>query len=369
MNPKRVVAGGLRVNEKTPPHDIQIWNVGENPTDYGVHIWNDRSIASAMARYQERGNPLVIDVEHIGTKTAEGKPAPTGGYASLELRDGAPWLTFAWSDYGTEQIQSGERLFLSPEYDVDPDTGEILALYRVSLVADPGTHRARYLASAKGHEGMDPMTLAALRAALEADDPKAAIEALLKQLESVDGAPAAAAADEEPKPAVPASAEADTEEEPIAAAADEELKPAMIASAKSAKPSKDAALTTQATSAIRQIQNAQRDHLIATQGERLEPSIRRWASSQSLAVVDGLLKATPRKEEATSRATPTQGKRTAQPVSTQSSLEAEIFGGLGLRMQAYRAPFVREDGVFVLPVNKPSAVRAHVAATAAGKAG
>lgn len=139
----------LQANALDPPKEIQLWSLGENPTDYGVHKWTARSISEVLARYRERGNPILIDVEHLGAQLEDGEPAPTGGYARLEVRSGAPWLKFEWSDYAQKQITSGQRRFLSPEYDVDRETGEILALYRVSLVADPGTHRARMLATKK----------------------------------------------------------------------------------------------------------------------------------------------------------------------------------------------------------------------------
>lgn len=67
-------------------------------------------------------------------------------------------------------------------------------------------------------QGMDPVIVAALRAALTAEDPKAAIEALLSQLEGASGeapAPAEQAAEGEP----PRNAAADDEPEPRASAA------------------------------------------------------------------------------------------------------------------------------------------------------
>jgi phage I-like protein len=130
------------------PTEFQLWRPGPNPTDYGVHVWSERSAREVMARYNARGNPLLIDVEHNGAKLEGGEPSTTGGYARLELRNGAPWLVFAWSAYAVDQIATGQRRFLSPEYDIDRSTGEILGVVRVSLVADPGTHNARLLASA-----------------------------------------------------------------------------------------------------------------------------------------------------------------------------------------------------------------------------
>lgn len=148
--------------DRKAPSEIQLWNKGENATDYGVHLWTERSVQLAFGEYQERGNLLGIDVEH--GKSAEAlaekvtdEPPRMAGYAALEIRDGCPWLVFQWSDYGRQQIESGERRYLSPEYFTDADTREIISLVRVSLVAEPGTHRARLLcAKAQPSVGIIP---------------------------------------------------------------------------------------------------------------------------------------------------------------------------------------------------------------------
>lgn len=138
--------------ERKAPAEIQLWNVGPNKTDYGTHIWNERSVELAFGQYQERKNLLGIDIDHNKSTEALAEkktddPPRKAGYASLEIRDGAPWLVFQWSDYGRQQIESGERRYLSPEYYTDPDTQEIICIVRVSLVDEPGTWNARLLCS------------------------------------------------------------------------------------------------------------------------------------------------------------------------------------------------------------------------------
>jgi len=186
----------------SPPREVQLWDVGENPTDYGVHLWTERSAREVMAAYVARGNPLQIDVEHnAADPPPAGAPPPkeppvTGGYARLELRGGAPWLVFDWSAFAVGQIETRQRLFLSPEYDVDRTTSEIVRLVRVSLVADPGTHHARMLARIaatariQGETStMDLATfLAALKAANGGDDPEAARVAVTSLIAEVESA-------------------------------------------------------------------------------------------------------------------------------------------------------------------------------------
>jgi hypothetical protein len=200
---KRILAYAFTPGE--PPTELQLWDVGPNATDYGVHLWTARSAREVLDVYAARGNPLQIDVEHNNADADVEGDEPQGGYARLELRGGAPWLVFDWSAYAVDQIATKQRLFLSPEYDVDKTTHEIVRLVRVSLVADPGTHHARMLATAAlrrvraGGTTMNlALILAALRAALSADDPevaKAQITNLIGEIEKAAGGGDAGAGD------------------------------------------------------------------------------------------------------------------------------------------------------------------------------
>ncbi len=378
--------------EREPPREIQLWNAGDNPTDYGVHKWTTRAAAAVMADYERRGNPLTIDVEHIGVTTADGKPAPIGGYAKLELRAGAPWLHFEWSDYGAEQIRSGQRRFLSPDYLVDKATGEIVQLTRVSLVAAPGTHHARVLASATPKENSMglAMILAALTAALAAEDPavcKESVSALVAELKksaggdgadpeaAAEGVEAAGDAQEQPAGTEATAAAADDTDEKKGPPEQVAAKAKVKASASSTPALTDAtkAIGAAAAVAVAQVQASTRDHLIATQGERLAPSLRRWAASQPLEIVQGLLGALPAETEkiAASRVTPTRGEGQgagAQTAAASAEVE-EIRAAMG-RAPSKAPEIINTEDALVLPTITPTQFREReriAAAAAAGK--
>jgi len=380
-----------------PPAEIQLWNVGDNPTDYGVHKWTQRSVREAFGAYRKRGNPLQIDIDHNCSEeeraaAATDEPPLTGGYAHLEIRHGAPWLRFDWSAVGAEQLATRQRLFLSPEYLVDQDTGEITDVIRVSLVGSPGTHNARMLASAKriraGAGNMiDPVVLAALEAALEAEDPKAAIESLLAKLKSASGDEPADA----PLPVDDVAAEGDAaegdapKEEPVAAGADDEKKDpvatakAAVARAKAAAKQtsslkivaelgKDAKASLEALTA--RVEGVERDRLLEQQGHRLASSIRAWAAEQPLAVVKGLIKSAPEEAAPATRIAATRGAGQGgnrAPMSEDEKVRAELDRRMNVSTAA--APVVRREGtkVFFTPLTQAQA-RAHVAAKAAARA-
>lgn len=139
-----------KLDNRTAPKEFKLWSAGENPTDYGMHLWTENSAKVVFDQYNQRGNLLGLDVEHTGSSDSEMKDdptRPTAGYCSLEIRKGEPWIIFDWSDYAVEQIESGQRRYLSPEYYTDPDTKEIIGLERVSLVHEPGTWGIKLLCS------------------------------------------------------------------------------------------------------------------------------------------------------------------------------------------------------------------------------
>ncbi len=311
LAPDRSTGGGMKIRAYAftpgePPEEIQLWNVGANATDYGVHRWTERSIVEVFEPYKARGNPLQIDLDHgcsaeeLEQRKTDDLP-PTGGYAHLEVRNGAPWLRFDWSAVAIEQLRTKQRRFLSPEYAVDTKTGEIVGITRVSLVSDPGTHHARMLASAKrirarSNDMIDPVILAALEAALEAEDPKAAIESLLTKLKAAGGDDAAPVEGEHDIAAAGAEM---PEDKPVAAAAEPEGDKPVAAKVAASKPAgklvAELGLEAKASlaSLTQRVENVERDRLLERDGGRLHESIRAWASTQPLAVVQGLVKSAP----------------------------------------------------------------------------
>lgn len=321
--PRRIRAYSFKQGE--PPSEIQLWNVGENSTDYGIHIWNERSVKEVLDEYEKRGNPLQIDIEHNNAQPADpSHPGPTGGYARLEIRDGAPWLVFDWSQYAIEQIATRQRLFLSPEYEVDTETGEIIKLIRVSLVGDPGTHNARMLASSlrskrvrAGGKRMDlAVILSALKVVLTTEDAEEArkqIEALVAEIESL--------AMKEDEPASEELVEAENKDEEVQAQADEEEeeeeeKPVVAAKASKKGLSNEAIKLAQRVATLEaEVLKAQRRERIAAYRDRIPDNLLDFAHKLNLDQLDEFIKGLPEPKTMGIRASSrvTQGDK--QPVA------------------------------------------------------
>lgn len=186
-----------------PPSALCLWKPGVTCGDFGKLLWDAEAAKQVWTAYEARGrNPIAIDVEHNSNKSANpnydpAKPPEGGGYVELKLRPTPQgpelWLDpILWSDYARSQIESGSRRCISPEWNYDRETNRPVELNRISLVQSPGTYGIGLMASARasGVKTMDPAVMAALRAILSAEDPKAALEAYLTEMEKVEGGPA-----------------------------------------------------------------------------------------------------------------------------------------------------------------------------------
>jgi len=101
------------------------------------------SAARLIARVAARANPLVVDYEHQ-TLYAEknGQPAPAAGWfagSALEWRDGAGlFARVDWTPAAAGRIADGEYRYISPVFEYDRASGEVLDLRMAALTNNPG---------------------------------------------------------------------------------------------------------------------------------------------------------------------------------------------------------------------------------------
>ena len=190
------------------PSRFRIWRAGSNPGDYGDLFYTPAANASVMGEYMRRGNALIIDIEHALNPTVNpaldpANPPQTGGYLALESVEGQDgpelWAVPRWGYCGRDapvpekvccarhQIESGQRCYVSPDWDIDTETREPIRLKRVSLVAEPATFGINLLASASANKRGSAMP------GDEMGDMRAAYRAAKASMGSTDGKVAKAA--------------------------------------------------------------------------------------------------------------------------------------------------------------------------------
>lgn len=320
---KRNVTASLSLCSDGPrkaPAKVRLWKSGNNPGDYGDCFVTPASVARVMNDYLKRGVSKIIDVEHglnsvVNPKIDPNNPPVTGGYFDLEVQgpEEAPelWIAPRWSDCGRDapvpgivccakhQIESGQREYISPDWDLDSETKEPLRLNRVSLVGEPGTYGISMLASASANRSKTMDEMANLKAAYAgamamsgSSDPeiKAAAATLCEKLK----AQAAVlgidieAADAAPAPDAPEALAAAEAPAPAAPPVDDSKKTPMVASADNAPAEKP--LTASALTAML----AERDERTAMAADpRLSKEMKNVVASADLKTARAIVKALP----------------------------------------------------------------------------
>lgn len=167
----------LAVSER----EVQLLPAGEfrstdgsgRPADVAAWRLDAASAARLIARMSAKANPLVIDYEHQTlNKEKNGQPAPAAGWfvgSALEWRDGEGLFALNpdWKARAIEYIAAGEYKFISPVFEYDLATGEVLDIQMAAL-----TNRA-------GLEGMAAVALTALN---DLPTKEASMPELLKKL-------------------------------------------------------------------------------------------------------------------------------------------------------------------------------------------
>jgi phage I-like protein len=235
-----------------PPTEFRIFRAGINETKKGNFLFDAKAAKLVIAEYKAHGIDLMIDYDHasLGADRAP-DPAQAGKAAAwfcLELRGGELWaVNVRWTPPADAALRRKEWRFMSPAFPTD-DEGRITALLNVALTNTPATRRLDPLVAASigDDKTMHPDLIKQALDAIEAGDPKKAMELLKGMIadaagagpdadgdepgsegDGADGAgPPAAAAVEDPKVvdaadpnADPASDETDDEGKPAKKAA------------------------------------------------------------------------------------------------------------------------------------------------------
>lgn len=160
---------------------------------------------------------------------------------------------------------------------------------RRALVARMGGQRSMDM--------VDPMVIAALEAALEAEDPKAAVQALLEKVKGMGGGDEPAAQEAE-KPDMAQETE-EPNKPPMAALAEPAAVPRAQRASMPARPAAPemaqqlrAMMNEALAPIVRDMDTFKRDQLLRERGQVLSESQLRWARTQSYETVKGLLDAT-----------------------------------------------------------------------------
>lgn len=270
----------MLLEKNKPPKRARFVFAGKNPTTHGVLCWTKKSALCVSREVLRRGVMLPIDIEHGAAFAKPGDAPRMAGYAKITPSADGCDAEFRWSALGVQQIEDGERLYLSPEY--AHVNGEIVGIVRLSLVSDPATLYAKCLASAR---------IGGLKMDLE--QLLAALGQILNDTESDDASKVERCRDLMAALSAAAAADTDTEasEETIVASADGD----------------EEAIEKIALSVARKLEEGQKRALLSERGAELDPAVFEVAKTAKLSAVQRLLASAAARSAATHKAKPEAG--------------------------------------------------------------
>lgn len=137
--PERALCFELPATEGAAPDWVELLPAGPEIVGRDGRRWRMTDAARVIAATAAVGRPLVFDWEH-GSETLapKGRRAPAAGWIeAFEVREGAVWGQVSWTDQGRADVTSRAYRFLSPTFDFDPQSGEIVRLVSAGLVHAP----------------------------------------------------------------------------------------------------------------------------------------------------------------------------------------------------------------------------------------
>jgi len=121
------------------PEWVQVLPSGPDIKGLDGRSWLLRNPQAIVHAFKNAQIPMVIDYEHgQELKAPNGEEAPAAGWVEdLEVRDGQVWAKVDWTRKASEAINSKEYRFLSPAFQYDESSKEIIGLSSVGLTNKP----------------------------------------------------------------------------------------------------------------------------------------------------------------------------------------------------------------------------------------
>ena len=148
------------------PEWVQVFPVGPvvATNDGRAYLISDPAALVATVRAARRW-PILVDFDHRSfyDPAMNGASRAAGWANDLDVRDGAIWARVEWTPSAARQIMEREWRYISPEFQADYASGEIIGLSAISLVNRPAfqmTALARSRSTSSGDSIMKSIALA-----------------------------------------------------------------------------------------------------------------------------------------------------------------------------------------------------------------
>lgn len=139
-----------------PPSEFRVFKAGENPSEKGLFVFNERSALLVMAEYDAHNKTLGFDFNH-GTllEGVDPEVSKSAGSFVPEVRDGELWATKCrWTDYAANKLTAREYRDFSPFFNHD-DQGVVTRLINIALTNLPALDGIAPLVAANANPNKD----------------------------------------------------------------------------------------------------------------------------------------------------------------------------------------------------------------------
>lgn len=131
----------VELDSATPPERLRIFKKGENDTQKGVFLFDEKAAEALLAKYQRNGVELSFDYDHAMVKP-DSSPLDrvAAGWYGLEMVDGELWaVNIRWTPRARKAIEDREWRYTSPAFLTEGKTGRIKSLLNVALTNLPAS--------------------------------------------------------------------------------------------------------------------------------------------------------------------------------------------------------------------------------------
>lgn len=186
-----------------PPSEFRLFVPGWNDTEHGRFLFDEEAARAVMSAAAKWGVDLAIDLEHqmLDAPGSDPTARDARGWFRLELRaDGSLWAVgVKWTADGAQRLREKRQRYVSPAFEVDPETKRVTKIINVAITAIPATHDTPALVAASlGGKGMTLEEMMKVADALGLG-PDATFEDFMAKIDGLKSG----AAEPEPDPADP----------------------------------------------------------------------------------------------------------------------------------------------------------------------
>lgn len=149
---------------RIPPVEFRIFRAGDNITEKGIFVFDDKAAEMVMTDWRDRGIDLTIDYEHQAlSDPPQAAPAAATRWVP-QIRNGELWATeVKWTDRAVGYLMAGEYRYFSPAFKAEEDGGRITKILNLALTNVPAMWELMPLVAASRRETtMDPKEAARL---------------------------------------------------------------------------------------------------------------------------------------------------------------------------------------------------------------